>query len=672
MNIIEAYYALTVEPPKEERTSQRRPASTAHANHANELAAYVAKAVQDECAALAATSQGGRNDRLNEAAFALGTLVGAGALDRFDAENALYDAAHFAGLEDGEIFATIASGMDAGVQQPRDLSTVQQNQRNHGYKPDYDVTGEDAQAFLSRSAHSVWWRRYEPHEADLCDAFLELHGDDWRFVTGIDRWLAWQGTHWTEDESLRLRRDLIAMQAEAHAALREDADALIDEADGDKEAQIAAKAAKATAMAWKPTILRTAASIKQAEAKTAIPACALSKRNLLNLVNGCLDLDNYELRPHCRDDLLTHCLPYAYDADAACPTWLRFIRDVLVDDQLQPDAELAALVQEAIGYSLTTETNREAFFFLSGTGGNGKSTLLTTVAALAGDDLSMTLDLAALAQYGADYRLAKIGGKRIIFSTEAKPEARIADDIFRRIASGETIDARPIGKEPIQITPVAKLWWAQNAQPNVHDTSDGFWRRLRLIPFRRQFAEHEKDIHLAEKLRTELPGILNWALAGLRRLRTVGRFTASKQATAAAAEYRTTSNPIALWVNEATTLGLADDVRRRLDAERLPLADSDVGWTQARAAYDNYRAWCVDTGRHEKNQTVFGRELSAELQRRGAGDKQKNQRETTYYPFGLTAPAPSKLADAPAADVRTLAAEGSQEKQRNVLEELGI
>lgn len=675
MNIIEAYYALTVDPPKpkEERTSQRppAPASTAHASHAAELAVYVAKAVQDECAALAATSQGARNDRLNEAAFSLGTLVGAGALDRFDAEQSLLDAARIAGLGEAESSATIASGIDAGIQQPRVLPETHQRQRNHGYMADMDVTGDDAQAFLSRDMPGAWWKRYEPHEADLCDAFLELYGDDWRFIAGLDKWLAWQGTHWQEDESLRLRRDLIMMQAEAYEALRETADAMMDDADGDKEAKLAAKAAKATAMAWKPTIMRTTASIKQAEAKTAVPASVLSKQNLLNLANGSLNLDTFTLQPHQRDDMLTHCLPYAFDAAAACPTWRRFISDVLVDEKLQPDAELAALVQEAVGYSLTIETNREAFFFLSGTGGNGKSTLLTTVAALLGSELSMTLDLAALAQYGADYRLAKIGGRRIIFSTEAKPEAKIADDVFRRIASGETIDARPIGKEPIQITPVAKLWWAQNAQPNVHDTSDGFWRRLKLLPFRRQFAEHEKDIDLPAKLQTELPGILNWALDGLRRLRTTGRFTASSQAAQAAAEYRTASNPIALWVIDATTLGLPDEVRRKLDAERQPLADSDWGWTQARAAYDNYRGWCLDTGQHEKNQTVFGRELSAELQRRGAGDKQKNRRDVAYYPFGLTAPALPKLAGAPA-DGRTLAAEGAPERQRNVLEELGI
>lgn len=665
------FEAVTVEASKATPTPSKgtRPAPSVGGT------AYGLRALAAAVDAIRTTPEGGRNDRLNAEAKPLGELVGGGELDRAHVEAELTAAALACGLGESETAATLRSALDAGEKEPR---RAPDDGGRHS-SPSWvggDVTAADAALIgLDRRTGDAWYHRYQPHEADLCNAFLELHGNDWRFVDKLDIWIGWNGTHWREDESLRLRHDLIALQEEAHAALRDEAEALRDDAGDDKEAQQAAKAAMQTAMQWKPTILRTSAATKQAEAKRAIHRDRLATGNLLNLANGCLDLRTFELRPHRRDDLLTHCLPYAYDADATCPTWERFIREVLVDDKLQPDPELAALAQEAIGYSLTTETNREAFFFLSGNGGNGKSTLIRTVAALLGDDLSMTLDLEALAQYGADYRLAMIRGKRIVFSTEAKPEAKIADGVFRRIASGETLDARPIGKEPVQITPVCKLWWAQNAQPNVHDTSDGFWRRLKLLPFRRQFTEAEKDIDLPAKLLAELPGILNWALDGLRRLRTVGTFTASKQATAAAAEYRTASNPIALWVNECTTLGLPDALRREIDAKRMRLADSDAGWTQARAAYDNYRGWCVDTGRHEANQTVFGRELSAELVRRGAGDKEEKRR-VTYYPFGLTAPALPKEAAATAGDAEaiglTAAAENSPGGGADVLEVLGI
>lgn len=152
-SVVEVYFAMTVEDEKP-AASQRRPSSPAGSaatgRAAADVAAYVAKAVKIECQALASAAPGGRNERLNQAAFSLGTLVGAAVLDRFDAENALFDAALVCGLGESEANATIRSGIDAGMQEPRDLSGVAQRQRNHGYIADGDVsvTGEDAQAFL--------------------------------------------------------------------------------------------------------------------------------------------------------------------------------------------------------------------------------------------------------------------------------------------------------------------------------------------------------------------------------------------------------------------------------------------------------------------------------------------------------------------------------------------
>lgn len=174
VDIVAVYYSLTAEPPKDpSKPPAKPPSSVAYSPDkpsAGDMVAYVAKAVKDECDALRIMPpNSGRNDRLNQAAFALGTFVGAGVLDRFDAENALYDAARIAGLEDGEIFPTVASGMDAGIEQPRDLSSVQQGQRNHGYKPDMDVTGDDAQAFLDEGGDRIEWNPwpYAEHEGRM-------------------------------------------------------------------------------------------------------------------------------------------------------------------------------------------------------------------------------------------------------------------------------------------------------------------------------------------------------------------------------------------------------------------------------------------------------------------------------------------------------------------------
>lgn len=83
--------------------------------------AYAQKAVANELAILAGTPEKSRNDQLNKSAFALGQLVAAGILDRGPVEAALADVAASIGLTATEIQATIGSGIESGMREPRVL-----------------------------------------------------------------------------------------------------------------------------------------------------------------------------------------------------------------------------------------------------------------------------------------------------------------------------------------------------------------------------------------------------------------------------------------------------------------------------------------------------------------------------------------------------------------------
>jgi hypothetical protein len=91
--------------------------------------AHAAKALEEECRHVALATHGEQNDALNKAAFALGQLVGAGSLERSEVERRLLDAAAGYIQKDGEraARATIRSGLDAGQDQPRDLSHLSTN-----------------------------------------------------------------------------------------------------------------------------------------------------------------------------------------------------------------------------------------------------------------------------------------------------------------------------------------------------------------------------------------------------------------------------------------------------------------------------------------------------------------------------------------------------------------
>lgn len=492
--------------------------------------------------------------------------------------------------------------------------------REHGHD---ETVIADLQRMVKRAV-KPWWEDYTPDEAGQSDAFLFKHGDAWAYVTGLERWHGWHGTHWQPDETRRFRLTMGTMFDDVYSEAIKEANALAAEAslcvkgsEDQVNMQKEAHEAKQAAANWRRTDRRLNAVDNLCRDRRAVHPDSVNAGNLLNLANGTLNLDSYTLRNHERGDMLTHCLPYAYDQAATCPRWLQFLSEVLVkEDGRTPDPELAALFQEAVGYALTTETRYEAMFWLSGGGANGKSTALGVIQSLLGS-MAVSLDLGALGRPDASYYLAKLAGARVVFSTEAGKGQAVADDILKRLASGEPIPARPIRGEPITIRPVAKLFWALNNVPTVKDTSDGFWRRLRLIPFNRQFAEHERDTALGGKLRGELPGILNWALAGLQRLRSHGRFTDAVAVRDAVAEYRTSQNVVALWLHERTTYALPEAARPR------------GARTKAREAFQDYLQWAAATNRQRtQTETAFGADLGKLVQR---------QRDMTgkYYPFGL-------------------------------------
>lgn len=82
---------------------------------------YAEVALEREAEALRLTGQGGRNPKLHEAAFNLGQLVAAGALDRVVVEARLTEAGLAAGLGETEIRRTLRNGLEAGLRRPRNL-----------------------------------------------------------------------------------------------------------------------------------------------------------------------------------------------------------------------------------------------------------------------------------------------------------------------------------------------------------------------------------------------------------------------------------------------------------------------------------------------------------------------------------------------------------------------
>jgi len=310
--------------------------------------------------------------------------------------------------------------------------------------------------------------------------------------------------------------------------------------------------------------------------------------DLINMQNGTLSLSTGEFREHRAADHLTTMLGFAHDDAAQCPRWKQFLAEVLVTADGEPDAGLILFMQEAFGYSLTIGVEHEMSFWLVGEGANGKSTLLHVLELLAGNS-AIHLNLGVLAKSGGEYQLADLGGKRVVVCAEA-PETTVADATLKQIVSGDPMMVRPPYGFPFVIRPIAKVWWAMNTPPKVSDSSEGFWRKLAVLPFNRSFDIDERDRQLRGKLAGELAGIFNWSLSGLHRLRERGHFSEAEASVSATEQFRTESDPVGTYLSECilTTFGTS---------------------TSSAVLYQTYREWCKASGVMPLSSTRFGREL---------------------------------------------------------------
>jgi putative DNA primase/helicase len=276
------------------------------------------------------------------------------------------------------------------------------------------------------------------------------------------------------------------------------------------------------------------------------------------------------------------CLPYDYDARGCCPKWLAFL-----DRVLEGDAERIALLQEWCGYLLTPDTSLHKFVVLEGEGANGKSVVLDVVEAMLG---RANVAHVPVEVFGDRFQLTGTIGKLANIAPEVNEVIKLNEGVLKQFVAGDRMYFDRKGVPGIDAKPSARLMMATNNRPPVSDRSDGVWRRMLHLPFRVTIPAAEQDHRLAERLKEELPGILNWSLEGRRRLYANGMFTTPVVSVAAIEEYRRESNPAGIFLREHCSLGV----------------DSHV---PTDALYEAYRAWTRRNSFSTLNGSQFGKEV---------------------------------------------------------------
>lgn len=490
--------------------------------------AYGRRALEDEVSRVRAAPVGERNATLNRAAFSLGQLVGGGHLDPGAVEDALTEAGQAAGLDDGEIRATLASGIGDGIAQPRNPEPM----------PSGVEAARDADTPVTAPAVRV-----EEHLTDLGNArrFVAMHGNVIRFVPAWKAWLLWDGRCWQRDDLGAVHR--LARETVATMYL----DAAKEEND-DRRRKLAAFAIGSES----EKRLRAMVSLAESEDGIAVRENTLDRDPwLLNVANGTLDLRTGELRGPDPADLVTHALDVSYEPDSTCPLWWLFLARVF-----NADDDLGRFVQRAVGYTLTGSTREQVFLILYGSGANGKSTFLETVRAMLGPLAQSARFDSFLVKRGdaIPNDIARMRGARIVTASESEGGRRLSEATIKDLTGGDSVTARFMKAEFFDFNPTAKIWLSTNHRPEIRGTDWAIWRRVRLVPFGVTIPEAERDVDLKEKLRAELPGILAWAVAGCRDWQAHGLGSAVAVTTSTDA-YRREMDLLGDFLDECCVIG---------------------------------------------------------------------------------------------------------------------
>lgn len=376
----------------------------------------------------------------------------------------------------------------------------------HGKTPSwvYERRGQEPPApETPRSIETLLAEGYNLTDLGNAERLVKYYGSIIHYCEEFKCWLIWDNRRWERDYGTKIN-------ALAELATRQIYSEAADEPDL-KQRKALADHGKAS-----ESDHRLTAMIHRAQSQMGIPVRANDLDDdpfLFNVLNGTINLKTGKLLPHDRGDLLTTLVPIEYNPKANYPLWMNFLQQVTDGDQSRIN-----YLQRAIGYSLTGDNKSQVLFFLWGLGNNGKSTFIATIRKLTGDygtrvssDVFMIKDKTAT---GPKEGLANLRGKRFACCSELEDGKKLAVSLIKDLTGGETITVDRKYEHLFEYLPTAKLWLVGNHKPVIADTTLSIWRRMKLVPFNYIIPKDEIDPDLAQKLETELSGILMWAVEG--------------------------------------------------------------------------------------------------------------------------------------------------------------
>lgn len=373
---------------------------------------------------------------------------------------------------------------------------------------------------------------------------------------------------------------------------------------------------------WEPTRAKIANVLEALRAVVHLPAAVQppawlqgdgpDPRDLLVTANGILHVPSRRLLPHDPRLFVGHAVPFAYDPDPPMAgRWLSFLHELWGNDE-----DSLALIQEMFGYVLSGDTSLQKIMLLVGPTRAGKGVIANTLSHLLGRD---SVGAPTLAGLTTNFGLQDLIGKTLAVVSDARlGRTANVQALAERLLSISGEDAITIDRkyrDPWTGRLGVRFLLLTNELPRFTDASGALAKRFVVAVLQQSFYGRENPALLAELL-PELPGILNWALAGLDRLQERGRFTEPAAARETIRELEDLASPVSAFLRDRCRVA----------------GDQRVGLDRLWAAW---KAWCEDQSQYHGTKQTFGRDLRAAVAGLRISRPREDDHQRVYVGVGL-------------------------------------
>lgn len=338
---------------------------------------------------------------------------------------------------------------------------------------------------------------------------------------------------------------------------------------------------------------------------------------------GLVDLESGECREIEPSDKVRWQLGTEFDPEANCPAWKQFVGNVTEPGDIK-------ILQEYVGYCLHHwGLPFKKALILFGPTDAGKSVFLNVIRALFGGDESPATSSTSV-QYLANERwgAARLVNTAVNIRNDLDGSTIQNTGKIKELIAGDALDAERKRKPVFKFSPTAKHCFAANRAPDRSVDDEAFWNRWITVMFPESVPRDKQDATLESRLIDELPGILNWAIEGYRRLMSQGRFTDEPLPFENREKWERFGSSIEQWINQCT----------EEEADGLvPKWSTDSGTL---GAYDSYKAFARRNGLEVESDSAFTSKLK---QREGVAKTKRtidNNQRQAYSGFELTRDAP--------------------------------